>query len=216
MEIIVVESGLIETNGYLIFDDNTKEAALIDAPQDSSELFLSHIQSNNLKLQYIFLTHTHWDHSTDANRLKNETGAKLCVHINDEYRLLNPNLYSILPLPFVLEESKPDKFLKHDELINVGSIRLQVKHTPGHTEGSLCYIDYEDKIVFSGDTLFNGSVGRVDLPGGSLELLMHSINTILMSLPDDFKVYCGHGISTTIGSERRQNPFLTGKYSEIL
>ena len=201
------------TMGYLAADPETGECVIIDVPLDSPDFFLGKIRENDLSLAGICLTHSHWDHSGDAPLLKRETNADVFIHEADAHRLEDPMKHSLMPLPFDLEPMRDYKTLKHGDVIKCGNLNFEVRHTPGHTEGGICLVEHDRKIVFSGDTLFSGSVGRVDLPGGSGETLIRSIKEQLMNLPDDFEVYSGHGPKTTIGNERRSNPFLTGDVS---
>lgn len=215
MEIIPFECGPLATNCYLVIDNISVEAGLesapaiiIDAPPDSALQLIPVIENKKLKVEKIILTHTHWDHTLDTAELRRKTNASVFVHKEDEYRLLNPNETSIFKLPFTIEPVKPDGYLDHGMKFNCGSLEFEVVHTPGHTEGGVCLINYENKIAFTGDTLFCRSVGRTDFPGGSWELLLQSIEEQLLTLPDDFIVYSGHGMPTTIGDEKMYNPFI--------
>lgn len=208
MKIIPVESGIILTNGYLVIDETTNKAALIDAPQDSGDLLSEYLTVNNLKLEAIILTHSHWDHTADAPKIRRETGAGIYLHENDEYRLVDPKKYSVLILDFELESAKPDYYLNHNDSITVGNLKFEIMHTPGHTEGSVSVIMPDEKVVFTGDTLFYGSIGRTDLPGGNYDSILISVANRLMTLSDDFEVFSGHGPKTTIGRERSSNPFI--------
>ena len=211
MDIISIVAGPVETNGYLIIDKTSAKCCTIDVPPESSERYLSEINNRSLDLDSIILTHTHWDHAAEAGKMHELTKAPIYVHEDDEYRLKDPMNNTILPLPFTIEPIAADIYLRHGEKINCGKITFEIRHTPGHTEGGVCLIDHDNRLVFAGDTLFFGSVGRVDLPGGSGRQLIESIERELMSLPDDYKVYSGHGPTTTIGEERKNNPFLNGE-----
>ncbi|MCX6155793.1 MAG: MBL fold metallo-hydrolase [Candidatus Kapabacteria bacterium] len=208
MEIIHVEAGPLATNAYVVYDKLTHGAVLIDAPLEVSSIFESIISENKLNVLGILLTHSHWDHSAEAAQLRRLTNAPIYIHPEDAYRLLDPNKHTIFQLPIDLEPAKPDVLMKHGDIIEIGNIKLEVRHTPGHTEGCVCFVNAENSLVFSGDTLFSGSVGRIDLPGGSKENLINSINNSLLTLGDNFKVYPGHGDSTSIGSERRNNIYI--------
>jgi glyoxylase-like metal-dependent hydrolase (beta-lactamase superfamily II) len=215
MEIIPFECGPLATNCYLVIDDKSVGAGfesvpsiIIDAPPDAVLHIMPVIKDRNINVEKIILTHSHWDHTLDAAEIKRLTNARIYVHKEDEYRLLNPNETSIFKLPFEIESVNPDGYLEHGMKINCGSIVFEVIHTPGHTEGGICLINFENKIAFTGDTLFCGSVGRTDFPGGSWEQLMDSIEKYLLSLPDDIVVYSGHGELTTIGDEKMYNPFI--------
>ena len=215
MEIIPFECGPLATNCYLVIDDlfveansESAPAIIIDAPPDAALHLLPVIEERKLKVEKIILTHTHWDHTLDTAELKRKTNAMVYVHKDDEFRLLNPNDNSIFKLPFTIEPVKPDGYLVSGMKINCGTLEFEILHTPGHTEGGICLINHENKAAFTGDILFCRSVGRTDFPGGSWELLMQSIEKQLLPLPDDMRVYSGHGIPTTIGDERMYNPFI--------
>jgi hydroxyacylglutathione hydrolase len=208
MKIINIESGPVYTNSYLIWDEQSKEGAVIDAPPDICEEFLQKMKENGINLQAILFTHTHWDHTADVGALHEATGASVYVHKDDEFRLLAPMEHSIFPLPFELKPFNDSKYLSDSQLIEIGSISIQVLHTPGHTEGGVCFVLVRDKIVFTGDSLFLESIGRTDLPGGNADVLLNSIKNKILALPDDYIVYPGHGPSTTIRYEKLHNPFL--------
>ncbi|MFC2130059.1 MBL fold metallo-hydrolase [Bacteroidota bacterium] len=210
MKIICAEAGPILTNCYVIIDYNKNNALIVDCAFDGADSLFEILDKHKVKLDATILTHSHWDHSGDAMELHRKTGAPVLVHKDDEYRLLEPNKNTIMQLPFEIEAIKPHKYLEHGEIFSFNDIDFEVRHTPGHTEGSICLVNHKEKVVFAGDTIFNQSIGRTDLPGGSTELILNSIREQLMTLNDSYKVYCGHGPSTTIGEERRNNPFLTG------
>lgn len=201
-------AGPIETNCYLLVDDETKRCALVDAPPEASELVLPFLAKENLLLESILLTHSHWDHSADAAKLRRETGASVYVHPDDEYRIVEPNMHSIFRLPFDLEPCRSAELLSDGMNLNIGSIGLVALHTPGHTEGGVCFVCNDAKTVLCGDTIFCESIGRSDLPGGDSDLLLHSIKTKLYCLPDSFILLPGHGTQTSIGFEKENNPFI--------
>jgi len=209
MKIISIEAGPVDTFGYIVFNEDTKDCIIIDTPLESADILSEKVTKNGLDVKGILLTHTHWDHSADAPELKRRFQSSILVHKADEYRILDPNKHKLWPLPFTLEPYTPDEYLEDNQEIAFGTLKLKVIHTPGHTEGGICIHFDKEKILFSGDTLFNMSVGRVDLPGGDWMTLLESIKTKLMVLDDETEVYCGHGNTTTIGFEKKNNPFLT-------
>ena len=209
MELITIESGLIPTNGYLLIDETSNKAVIIDAPLDSLSRFSKLAATKGLTVEAIILTHSHWDHIGDAKALSTHFSAPIMANKDDEYRMTMPMKHTIIPIPVIIEPCSIDIPIIDLKKINVGSIELDFYCTPGHTEGGICVVVPEKEIVFTGDTLFAGSIGRTDLPGGSYETLLKSIKHVLMGLPDTYTVYPGHGAVTTIGEERLYNPFLS-------
>lgn len=216
MEIFSKALGQVMTNGYLIIDsdldkiniNNKKKCVIIDAPFESFDYYKGLITINNLELQEIWLTHTHWDHTWDLNKLVDFYKVPVLVNENDVYRLDRPNDYLNFDFGEVLNKMNYDKLIYHNDILNIGNIKFEVRHTPGHTEGSVCFINYDFKTIIAGDTLFKSSIGRTDLAGGNYNQLINSIKLNLLDLPDDFKVLSGHGPETTIGFERVYNQFL--------
>lgn len=205
MQVYRMAVGLMETNCYIIADEETNEGAVIDPGADGS-LILDKIKTLGLKLQYILLTHTHYDHIGAVAELKRATGAKLAVSEEDAAGLTdgrwNLSAYGGSPV----EAAEADILLKDGDELPLGGQTIQVLFTPGHTKGGVCFL-CEDEL-FSGDTLFDLSVGRCDFPGGSLDTLVQSIKTKLMPLGNNVHVYPGHGSATTIGREREGNPYI--------
>lgn len=182
--------GQLGANCYIFGDDKTKEAVVIDPGGNASEI-IEVIEGNLLKITAVINTHGHFDHTFDNEALKEYSKRPLLIHEEDSEMLTSP----------------PDKYLKDGEVISVGSLGLKVIHTPGHTRGSICLECVSEKIMFTGDTLFAGGIGRTDLPGGSEKQIFSSINKLLIC-SDDTTIYPGHGPSSTIGEEKRCNPFL--------
>lgn len=208
MKIYFNSLGPVATNAYLICDEQTNECVLIDTPAGSFDLFKGILTENKLQLNAIWLTHSHWDHTWDLNLFKDEYGVKIIVHKDDIHRLDAPNDYINFDLGMTFEPMKYDEFVSHQQKINIGNYEFEVLHTPGHTEGSVCFVCHNQKIVIAGDTLFNQSIGRTDLAGGNYNQLIKSIKENLLILPDEYKVYCGHGEPTQIGFEKNHNQFL--------
>lgn len=209
MIIETVVGGSFYTNCYIIGDEDTKDAILID-PGAQVQAVLQVIESLELDVKRIINTHAHIDHVCGVEEAKQALGAEFYLH-KDEMPVLEeiPNASRRFPEFAGTPVPEVEHFLKEGDEVKVGKYTAKVVHTPGHTWGSICLI-FEDH-VFDGDALFAGSVGRVDLTGGtSMEELVGSIKTKLMVLPDTYRVYSGHGPVTTIGIEKRSNPFLTG------
>jgi len=193
--------GPVYTNCYLIYDDSTGEAILID-PGPDSEGILDRIEEEGLKLNLIINTHGHFDHVACNGFFKRKTGARIAIH-GDDLEILKSVPEQSLWFGVVAPPSpQPDVMLKDGDSVEIGDIKLEVIHTPGHTPGGICLLG--DGFLFSGDTLFRGSIGRTDLPGGSLDELIRSIKAKLFTLPDDTLVYPGHGEVTSIGEERER------------
>ncbi|MTV49719.1 MBL fold metallo-hydrolase [Heliobacillus mobilis] len=202
-----METGMLGANCYLVICEETKETVIID-PGDEGERILNRVNEEKAKVIAIINTHGHGDH-IGANRfLKEATGAPLMCHENDAPKLVEAGKNLSLYIGVPISSPPPDRFLQEGDIIEIGStIRLEVLHTPGHTAGGICLKG--EGVVFTGDTLFAGSIGRTDFPGGSFEEIIRSINTKLLSLADNTVVYSGHGPTSTIGEEKRSNPFLT-------
>lgn len=197
--------GNLVTNCYIVADETTKNAVLFDAPAQAEKI-LRYIEDTHLNLKHIFLTHAHFDHILALDELKKVTGAKIFLHNAEEQYLKDPALNLSGDHGDGLTFPDVDQPLNDGDEITLDSLNIKVIHTPGHTVGSVCYLVNE--ILISGDTLFSGSVGRSDFPLGSFEDEIRSINEKLMILDDDIKVYPGHGFSTTIGKQRKDNPYL--------
>jgi glyoxylase-like metal-dependent hydrolase (beta-lactamase superfamily II) len=197
--------GPLQVNCFIVADERTKEAIVID-PGDDAQDILRLVGDKGLKVKYIVNTHAHFDHVSANKALKEATGAELLVHEGDAPFLAavsqNAKLFGM-----TAPSSPPaDRYVKHGDSITAGDITLKVLHTPGHSPGGISLLG--DGFVFTGDALFENSIGRTDLPGGDLMTLINAIREHLMTLPDETKVFCGHGPATTIGAERQENPFL--------
>lgn len=207
LQIIPVESGPVATFGYCIADKTNKCSVIIDVPLDSADFFLKTTNELGTPIKEIWLTHSHFDHVGDVVSLHHATKAPILIHAADEYRLKDPTKNASFPLPFTIEGTSATGYFTHGQIITFGEWIFEIRHTPGHTEGGVCFIDHTHNIAIVGDTLFAGSIGRTDLPGGDINTLLNSVRTQLFTLPDDMIVLPGHGPSTTIGHERLNNPF---------
>ncbi|MCS7132201.1 MAG: MBL fold metallo-hydrolase [Nitrososphaeria archaeon] len=207
--VLVIERvtvGPLDTNSYVVFDSGRREGILIDAGGDPVKI-LSVIEGCNLRMTGIYLTHGHFDHVLAVNDLKKELNCGFYIHDHDREILLQAPLDAERLLGLSIPRPPPpDGGIKEGDVIYVGGFKLEVIHTPGHTPGSVCFV--ADECVFTGDTLFAGSIGRTDLAGGDLEKLISSIQNKLFVLPDDCVVYPGHGPSTVLRVEKLMNPFV--------
>ena len=198
-------------NGYVLASDATREGVLID-PGDELDLLLDVINREDLSIKYILLTHAHLDHITGVGRAKAALGAPVGLHKDDEF-LYSRVVQQGQAFGFAVDAQPPVDFFYDDEgPWRFGEYGVWVRHTPGHSPGGVCLAVGRDgdptRVLIVGDTLFAGSIGRTDLPGGNLDTLLQSIRTVLFSFPDETVVYSGHGEPTTIGRERATNPFL--------
>jgi len=206
---VIVEKlvvGPFASNCYIVGSKSNKEGMIID-PGDEAKQILKRVKQLELDIKLIVLTHGHIDHTGALKEVKEVTGAEVVIHADDAKSLKERSLSNLFGLLYPIPPP-PDRLLKGGDSIDIGDLHFLVLHTPGHTPGGVCLLG--QGVVFSGDTLFNYGVGRTDLPGGSYSQLMNSIQTKLMTLPDNTVVYPGHGPDTTIGAERRDNPFLHG------
>ena len=200
--------GPVATNCYIVGSEPSKRGMIID-PGAEARRILSTVSDLGLTISLIVVTHLHFDHIGALAPVKEKTGAKIAVHEAEAEAGLGifSRMLSSMTGGTFSQPPKPDKLLKDGDTIEVDDLRFTVLYTPGHSPGGISL--YGHGIVFSGDALFNSGIGRTDFPGCSYEELMDSIQNKLMTLPDETIVYPGHGPSTTIGEERRGNPFLT-------
>lgn len=196
----IFPSGPIETNAYLVACPSTKKAAVIDVPFESAELIVSRSQELSLTIEKILLTHSHWDHIGDAADLKKATGAQVYVHRDDAANLENPGADK-LPLLYPVKGVKADHLLVDGQTLQIGTLTATVICTPGHSAGSVCFYFEKEKALFSGDTLFRGTIGNLSFPTSRPDLMGGSLK-MLAKLPSEVKVYPGHGQATTIGAEK--------------
>lgn len=211
IEIASFALGPALTNAYLVADPSSGEAVVID-PAWQGEVILNGAEQHGWRIAQIWLTHAHFDHFGGAAAVANGLQAQIPV-------ALHPADHSLWRMSggaavFGFEEMDPGPEptidLDHGMQLNLGKVEFEVRYTPGHTPGHVIFVVREAKTVFCGDLVFQGSVGRTDLPGGDTEVLLKSIRDEILTLPDDFRLLSGHGPGTTIGRERQSNPFLAG------
>ncbi len=205
MEMYRIPAGIYQANCYIVMEKETSKAIVIDPGGDFDNI-KNLIENKNLKVDYILLTHAHADHIGAVYELKNYTKAKVLVHEEDYEMLRNSKINHSDLIGDKTIEIDADVKLKDNDEISIGKIKFKIIHTPGHSKGSIC-IKF-GKVIFTGDTLFEGSIGRTDLEGGSFEEIIKSIKEKIITLPNDTVVYPGHGPSTTVENEKANNPFL--------
>jgi hydroxyacylglutathione hydrolase len=209
LDVVSLPNGQFAENCYLVADQSAGEAVIID-PGQEPDTFLAALKRRSWQLRAIWLTHAHIDHIMGVGAVHRATGAPIYLHPLDR------SLYDALPqfgawMGMQLEAPPAPQFeLAAGQSLQIGGLEFSVRFTPGHSPGSVSFVG--EGRIFGGDVLFNGSVGRTDLPGGDTATLMASIQSEFLSLPDSTIVHSGHGPDTTIGVERMTNPFLTGAY----
>ncbi|MFH1366467.1 MAG: MBL fold metallo-hydrolase [Patescibacteria group bacterium] len=194
-------AGPIETNTYIVYDDK-KKGFIIDPGFPCQEL-LDFIKKEKLKIEFILITHGHFDHVCFVSDLQEKTGAQIAMSENDIKMMEQSHAWSGKQMGYEYKYFAPDLLLEDGDIIKAGKIQMRVIATPGHSRGGLCFYMEDEKILFSGDTIFAGAVGRTDLPFSSEEEIWKSIKEKLFVLPDEVKVFPGHGKETTIRQERR-------------
>lgn len=200
-----LEVGPFASNCYIVGAETSHEGIIID-PGAEADRILKRAKDLGLTVKLIVLTHSHIDHIGAVKEIKEATKAELAVHSADARALQARSPMGALYRLSLQATPPPDRLLQGGDSLEIAGLRLLVQHTPGHTPGGICLLG--EGVVFTGDTLFNFGIGRTDMPGGSTQQLMDNIHTKLMVLPDNTIVYPGHGPETTIGTERKWNPFL--------
>lgn len=195
-------AGPLEANNYLVWDEISKEAVLIDCSEYKEEI-LSDIKTLDLKVKHILLTHGHFDHVMGVNEMAKALGAKVAINQNDIVLLDNINEFGMLFGFSEIDTPKHDILISDNDTFNIGNIQIKAIHTPGHTEGGISYLIENN--LFCGDTMFRGTYGRTDLFGGDFKKIIHSIKDVLFKLDDKVKLYPGHGETSDMGYEKKYN-----------
>lgn len=206
-------------NCYIYWDENTKEGVIIDpgAYEDfEKNEILNYIRSNGINIKLILLTHGHIDHIMGNKWAIDTFGVPVLMHKEDlpliDRAMDQAAMFGVqFPKP-----PAPDKFIDESDIIKVSGNEFKIIHTPGHLPGSVCFVDEKEKIIFGGDTVFRGSIGRTDLWMGDIDILLDSINSKIMIYPEDFVIYPGHMDATRVGEEKAANPFLNGEYDNLV
>lgn len=205
MRIKTMMLGPIQTNCYLVYHETTKKGIIID-PADWATAIVQECRENGVEPEAILLTHGHGDHILAADGLRQEWKIPVIASETERELLADPSLNLSLALGMPRTSLKADREVRDGEVVEAAGFHFQVIATPGHTKGSVCYLEKEEKVLFSGDTLFEQSLGRTDFPTGSAKEIVESITGKLFALPDDTMVYPGHGDPTVIGREKQYNP----------
>jgi len=200
--------GPIQANCYIVGDENSHKGVVID-PGDEADRILERLAHHNLEAEIIFNTHGHFDHVGGNKKLKEVTGAKIAIH-PDDVHYLNKLSESAAAWGMAAENSPPpDMLLADGQVVEADGLRFTVLHTPGHSPGSVSLVLEGTDIVFTGDLIFAGSIGRTDFPGGDYNALIQSVKEKIFTLGDDVRILSGHGPQTTVGFEKQHNPFFT-------
>jgi len=207
MQIETIVVSPFETNCYLVWNKTDKRGVIID-PGDEDERILERLEKLGVTAEAILLTHGHGDHIAAVKPIKDKLQIPLYIGRGDEAMLESPSANVSAFLGFQITCPPADHIVADGDIVKIGSIAFSVIATPGHSAGGVCY--FAERFLFCGDTLFYGSIGRTDLPGGNYQQLIDSIDRNILTLPDDIVCYPGHGPATNVGQERKNNPFLTG------
>ncbi|MDH7515770.1 MAG: MBL fold metallo-hydrolase [Bacteroidota bacterium] len=207
IDLITFRCGPLETNAYIAMDRESGKALIVEAPPGGALIIAETVRARRATVAAIVLTHGHWDHTADAAKLASLTAAPVMIHHLDEGMMIEPDTYGF-PLPEPLPSIRPDGLLGDGDTILLGDYEFRVLHVPGHTPGHIALHAPRAGILFSGDALFDGSIGRTDLPGGSYDALLDSLTKRILTLPEETRVLPGHAGETTIGKEMTSNPFI--------
>jgi hydroxyacylglutathione hydrolase len=205
VEVTTIVTGPFVENAYVAHDPQTLDAVIVD-PGDDPGRILRTVEQLGAKPRAVLLTHAHIDHASAAGRILEKHPVPLLCHRDEQYWLDRLEGQARMFGVHATAVPAPTRYVEDGDELVFGSLKFKVLHTPGHTAGGVCY--FIERVLFAGDTLFEGSIGRTDLPGGSYDAIIESIERKILPLGDDVTVYSGHGPETTVGRERRSNPFL--------
>jgi len=203
---IKVVVGMLDVNCYIVWDKDTKEAAVID-PGGDPENIIALVESEKLQVKYVINTHGHFDHVGADADIKEAFGAELVIHNGDAPMLENAAAYSMTFGASAKNQPPPDITIKDGSVISFGKVKINVLGSPGHSPGGVLLSIGDGKVVITGDSLFAGSIGRTDLPGGSYEQLMSSLRDKILPMNNDTRLFPGHGPDTTVREEKNSNPY---------
>lgn len=210
MNVETFELGPIGTNAFLLWKDGIEDAVLVDAPHGAWDAVSSFVKSKGLKLKGLILTHGHWDHIADAKKFR-DAGVAIYAHRGDQGWIEDPSpMNAMLPPELHFDGVKVDHLVDQGDVLRFFGVEFEVRHVPGHAPGNILLYSGSEGVAIVGDVIFSGSVGRYDLPGGDAGVLRESIKKQIYTLPDETVLYVGHGPSTTVGKEKRTNPFVRG------
>ncbi len=212
LKLHVLPSGLIQTNAYLLTDQDSREAVLIDAPGEVWAKVEPILAKENCKLTQLWITHGHWDHTEGGAEVVRASDAKVIAHKDDQVMIETPEvmeerLEKMMGMRIKLEAIKVDRWVAEGDQIEALGQKIEVRHVPGHCPGNVLFYFAAGDTAFVGDAIFAGSVGRTDLPGGDTQTLLKAIRERIYTLPDATTLYPGHGQSTTVGREKKSNPY---------
>jgi hydroxyacylglutathione hydrolase len=207
MNVHTIPSGLIQTNAYLLTDSVRKEAVLVDAPGEIWPKIKPILESEDLTLSQLWITHGHWDHTQGGAEVVRETGAQVLAHVADQVLIETPEVMEgFMGEKLGLEGFAVNQWVADGDTLTCFGATVEVRHVPGHCPGNVMFVFADDVMALVGDAIFAGSIGRTDLPGGSFDELAASIRTQIYTMADETKLYPGHGPVTTVGIEKQSNP----------
>lgn len=208
LRVLAMEVGPLAENTYIVGHAASGKAVVID-PGDESDEILRQLAGRGWTLDKILLTHGHFDHVGAVSALKERTGANVHIHPEDAERMMTAGRQGAMFGLCVPDPPRPDVLVREGDSVSLGAVSFRVLHTPGHTPGHVTYLS--GSLAFVGDLIFAGSIGRTDLPGGSLDDLLRAVREKIFTLPEETVLFPGHGPATTVGEEMRGNPFFTGE-----